>query len=80
MIAILILGLVLFGVAAGFFLAVSFGICIQDYRGTYGSLRDRSNDTALSRTGNRIVNLHSSAPRGTPEEPEPGQGRSHSPA
>jgi hypothetical protein len=80
MIGMLVLGLVLFGAAAGFLLAVSFGICLQDYRGSYGSLRDRDSGTALSRTGNRLVNLRSSAPRGAPQEPDQDQDRSPTPA
>src|SRR5699024_3461727 len=80
MIGMLVLGLVLFGAAAGFLLAVSFGICLQDYRGSYGSLRDRDSGTALSRTGNRLVNLRSSAPPGAPQEPAQDQDRSPTPA
>lgn len=79
MIGMLVLGLVLFGAAAGFLLAVSFGICLQDYRGSYGSLRDRNSGTALSRTGNRLVNLRSSAPRGAPQEPDQDQDQDRSP-
>ncbi|MFI6576972.1 hypothetical protein ACIBFB_14325 [Nocardiopsis sp. NPDC050513] len=50
-------GVVLLGLAAGFFLAVSIGIRRQDRRGSYRSLRDDDDRSALSRTGSLVVGL-----------------------
>jgi hypothetical protein len=52
------IGLVLLGLAAGFFLAISIGIRRQDNRGRYRSLRDEDDNSALSRTGSLVVGLH----------------------
>lgn len=52
------IGLVLLGLAAGFFLAISIGIRRQDNRGRYRSLREEDDNSALSRTGSLVVGLH----------------------
>jgi hypothetical protein len=54
---LLLAGLLLIGLAAGFFLAVSIGIRRQDNRGSYRSLREAGDDSALSRTGRGLVGL-----------------------
>ncbi|WP_017590704.1 hypothetical protein [Nocardiopsis ganjiahuensis] len=54
---LMLAGLVLMGLAAGFFLAVSIGIRRQDNRGSYRSLRQDDDDSALSRTGRGLVGL-----------------------
>lgn len=54
---IALVGVVLLGLAAGFFLAVSIGIRRQDRRGTYRSLRQEGESTPLSRTGSLVVGL-----------------------
>lgn len=54
---LMLAGLVLMGLSAGFFLAVSIGIRRQDSRGSYRSLRQNGNDSALSRTGRGLVGL-----------------------
>ena len=54
---LMLAGLVLMGLAAGFFLAVSIGIRRQDNRGSYRSLRQEDDDSALSRTGRGLVGL-----------------------
>ncbi|RKS10856.1 hypothetical protein DFP74_6639 [Nocardiopsis sp. Huas11] len=51
------IGLVLLGLAAGFFLAISIGIRRQDNRGRYRSLREEDDNSALSRTGSLVVGL-----------------------
>ena len=56
-ILITLVGIVLLGLALGFFLAVSIGIRRRDSRGTYRSLRDDETSTPLSRTGNLVVGL-----------------------
>lgn len=56
-ILIAIVGVVLLGLAAGFFLAVSIGIRRQDHRGAYRSLRQDDGGSALSRTGSLVVGL-----------------------
>lgn len=56
-IVIALVGVVLLGLAAGFFLAVSIGIRRQDRRGTYRSLRGDGEGTPLSRTGSLVVGL-----------------------
>ncbi len=56
-ILLIIGGLVLTGLAAGFLLAVSFGIRQRDRKGGYRSLRDDEESGALSRSGRRIVGL-----------------------
>lgn len=56
-IVIALVGVVLLGLAAGFFLAVSIGIRRQDRRGTYRSLRRDDEGTPLSRTGSLVVGL-----------------------
>ncbi|WP_435111436.1 hypothetical protein [Nocardiopsis synnemataformans] len=56
-IVIALVGVVLLGLAAGFFLAVSIGIRRQDRRGTYRSLRRDDGGTPLSRTGSLVVGL-----------------------
>ena len=56
-ILITLVGIVLLGLALGFFLAVSIGIRRRDSRGTYRSLRDDETSTSLSRTGNLVVGL-----------------------
>ncbi|SIO84261.1 hypothetical protein [Nocardiopsis sp. JB363] len=50
-------GLILLGLAVGFFLAISIGIRRQDSRGRYRSLRDDDNDSALSYTGRVVCGL-----------------------
>lgn len=57
-ILVILLGLLLLGLSAGFLLAISFGIRRQDRRGSYRSLRDKDDESALSRTGSRVVGLH----------------------
>ncbi len=54
---LMLVGLVLMGLAAGFFLAVSIGIRRRDSRGSYRSLRKDGDDSALSRTGRGLVGL-----------------------
>ncbi|WP_159941786.1 MULTISPECIES: hypothetical protein [unclassified Nocardiopsis] len=54
---IALVGVVLLGLAAGFFLAVCIGIRRQDDRGTYRSLRGGQGSTPLSRTGSLVVGL-----------------------
>ncbi|MEV2276439.1 hypothetical protein AB0I72_12690 [Nocardiopsis sp. NPDC049922] len=54
---ITLVGVVLLGLAAGFFLAVSIGIRRQDRRGSYRSLRQEDDRSALSRTGSLVVGL-----------------------
>jgi hypothetical protein len=67
-IVIALVGVVLLGLAAGFFLAVSIGIRRQDRQGAYRSLRRDGEGTPLSRTGSLVVGLrfrdgeHPSAP------------------
>ncbi|OOC56853.1 MULTISPECIES: hypothetical protein [Nocardiopsis] len=56
-ILIALVGVVLLGLATGFFLAVSIGIRRRDSRGTYRSLRDDEESTPLSRTGSLVVGL-----------------------
>ncbi|WP_304453480.1 hypothetical protein [Nocardiopsis sp. YSL2] len=51
------IGLVLLGLAAGFFLAISIGIRRQDNSGRYRSLREEDDNSALSRTGSLVVGL-----------------------
>ncbi len=56
--ALLILaGLLLLGLATGFLLAVSIGIRRQDRNGTYRSLRQDGNHSALSRSSRAVVGL-----------------------
>ncbi|WP_150245460.1 hypothetical protein [Nocardiopsis quinghaiensis] len=55
-ITIALVGVVLLGLATGFFLAVSIGIRRRD-KGTYRSLRDDEESTPLSRTGSLVVGL-----------------------
>lgn len=57
-IALTFVGLLLLGLAVGFFLAVSIGIRRQDSRGSYRSLRDDDNDSALSHTSRFVCGLH----------------------
>lgn len=54
---IAVTGLVLMGLAAGFFLAVSIGIQRQDRFSGYRALRDEDEHSRLSRTGSRVVGL-----------------------
>lgn len=70
---IILLGLLLLGLSAGFFLAISFGIRRQDRRGSYRSLRDEGEESALSRTGSYVVGLHFSNddPEGTSRDRTP---------
>lgn len=57
-IVLTLVGLILLGLAVGFFLAVSIGIRRQDSRGSYRSLRDDDNDSALSHTSRFVCGLH----------------------
>lgn len=57
-IALTLVGLILLGLAVGFFLAISIGIRRQDSRGSYRSLRDDDNDSALSHTSRFVCGLH----------------------
>ncbi|WP_017571853.1 hypothetical protein [Nocardiopsis halotolerans] len=74
-ILVTLVGVVLLGLAAGFFLAVSIGIRRQDRKGTYRSLREGDESTPLSRTGSLVVGLRFRAedrsgedrPDGTPD-------------
>ncbi|MGW5879187.1 hypothetical protein ACWFMI_21835 [Nocardiopsis terrae] len=50
-------GLVLMGLATGFFLTVSIGIRRRDSRGSYRSLRRGGNDSALDRSGRAVCGL-----------------------
>lgn len=54
---IAVTGLVLMGLSAGFFLAVSIGIQRQDRSSGYRALRDEDEHSRLSRTGSRVVGL-----------------------
>jgi len=72
-IVIMLVGVVLLGLAVGFLLAVSIGIRRQDSRGSYRSLREEDDTTALSRTGSLVVGLR--FPNGKPAEPSPSQNR-----
>ena len=54
---IAVTGLVLMGLSAGFFLAVSIGIQRQDRFSGYRALRDEDEHSRLSRTGSRVVGL-----------------------
>lgn len=54
---IAVTGLVLMGLSAGFFLAVSIGIQRQDRSSGYRALRDDDEHSRLSRTGSRVVGL-----------------------
>lgn len=56
-ILITLAGVVLLGLATGFFLAISIGIRRQDRKGTYRSLREGDESTPLSRTGSLVVGL-----------------------
>ncbi|MFD6949364.1 hypothetical protein A6A08_12570 [Nocardiopsis sp. TSRI0078] len=71
---IALVGVVLLGLAAGFFLAVSIGIRRRDNRGTYRSLRDDEESTPLSRTGSLVVGLRFRG--GGPSAPAPGRASS----
>ncbi|MBR8744979.1 hypothetical protein [Nocardiopsis sp. MG754419] len=66
-IALTLIGLVLLGLAVGFFLAISIGIRRQDSRGRYRSLRDDDDDSALSHTGRYVCGLRFRADETDPE-------------
>ncbi|MCY9787679.1 hypothetical protein KIK06_27760 [Nocardiopsis sp. EMB25] len=67
-------GLLLLGLSAGFFLAVSIGIRRQDRRRGYRSLREEDDGSVLSRTGSLVVGLRFSndtRPSGRDHAPDP---------
>ncbi|MDE3721754.1 hypothetical protein PWG71_10170 [Nocardiopsis sp. N85] len=80
-ILIALVGVVLLAVAAGFLLAISIGIRRQDNRGSYRSLREEDDNSALSRTGSLVVGLRfaNTAPRRRVTAPPPATGRDRTP-
>ncbi|MEC3895221.1 MULTISPECIES: hypothetical protein [Nocardiopsis] len=56
-IVLILVGIVLLGLSAGFLLAISIGIRRQDRRGGYRSLRDEELDSTLGNTGRYICGL-----------------------
>lgn len=56
-IILIFVGLLLMGLAAGFLLAISIGIRRRDHRGSYRSLREEGDESALSRSSRVFLGL-----------------------